>query len=217
MSTFFIPILLNFVKNSKLLESMEKPFPTKGITSFTSIIMEGVAKSLWPKFLERGKMVYLPKGKHLPAQNNSQFIYYILEGSCGTFLNTEEGKLLCLDIYMENEFFHDTFFSQDTFTLPTETIAIEDLVVLQISKADFTSLRCPETNTSLSVLFDHFCLKKMQHRQIEMLTKTAEERYMELLQNFPEVIKRIPLFVIASYLGITIQSLSRIRSQLSKQ
>ena len=51
-----------------------------------------------------------------------------------------------------------------------------------------------------------------QQQQIDLLTKTAEKRYTELLQKNPEIIQRIAQKHIASYLGITAQSLSRIRN-----
>jgi CRP-like cAMP-binding protein len=53
-----------------------------------------------------------------------------------------------------------------------------------------------------------------QQQQIELLTKSAKERYIILLQQFPNIQNRIAQNHIASYLGITPQSLSRIRRQL---
>jgi CRP-like cAMP-binding protein len=53
-----------------------------------------------------------------------------------------------------------------------------------------------------------------QQQQIELLTKSAKERYEILLQQFPNIQNRIAQNHIASYLGITPQSLSRIRRQL---
>ncbi|MGL5888238.1 MAG: Crp/Fnr family transcriptional regulator, partial [Bacteroidia bacterium] len=53
-----------------------------------------------------------------------------------------------------------------------------------------------------------------QNQQIELLTLTAEERYKQLLQKQPEIIKRTPSKHIASYLGVTPESLSRIRKTI---
>jgi len=49
----------------------------------------------------------------------------------------------------------------------------------------------------------------------EVQNETAENRYHSLLQNRPELIQRVPLKYLASYLGITQQSLSRIRKNIS--
>ncbi len=49
----------------------------------------------------------------------------------------------------------------------------------------------------------------------ELQTETAEFRYEKMLKNEPELLKRIPLNILASYLGIAPQSLSRIRKKLA--
>lgn len=57
-------------------------------------------------------------------------------------------------------------------------------------------------------------LVKTEERLISRLNQTATERYVELIQNYPHLIQRVQLGYIASYLGITQVSLSRIRAQL---
>jgi len=54
----------------------------------------------------------------------------------------------------------------------------------------------------------------LHKKMISFHKNTAQERYLELLQNQPEIIKEVPLHIIASYLGITKYSLSRIRKEL---
>ena len=56
-------------------------------------------------------------------------------------------------------------------------------------------------------------LKKAK-RELDLLNKTAEERYLSLFTERPELIKEIPLKFIASYIGITPQALSRIRKRI---
>ena len=57
-------------------------------------------------------------------------------------------------------------------------------------------------------------LIKAEERLISRQLGTATDRYVELLKNFPSLIQRVPLGYIASYLGITQVSLSRIRANL---
>ena len=54
-------------------------------------------------------------------------------------------------------------------------------------------------------------------RMLSMITETAEERYASLLQSNPEIFQYAPLKYIASYLGITDTSLSRIRKEMMKK
>ncbi|PSL46617.1 CRP-like cAMP-binding protein [Chitinophaga niastensis] len=52
------------------------------------------------------------------------------------------------------------------------------------------------------------------HRELSFLQLTAQERYAQLLQEYPEVVQHIPVKQIASYLGIEPESLSRIRKNM---
>lgn len=56
----------------------------------------------------------------------------------------------------------------------------------------------------------------LEHRLIDWQIKSAEARYLELLEAYPSIFQRAKLGHIASYLGITQQSLSRIRAKLNK-
>ncbi|GAA3654797.1 Crp/Fnr family transcriptional regulator [Flavivirga jejuensis] len=52
-------------------------------------------------------------------------------------------------------------------------------------------------------------------RELSLLSQTAEERYLDLFSNRPELLQQIPLKYIASYIGITPQALSRIRKRIT--
>jgi CRP-like cAMP-binding protein len=55
------------------------------------------------------------------------------------------------------------------------------------------------------------------HRIVDTLSASAEERYIKFTKTYPQLTERIPQHQIASYLGITPQSLSRIRKELSRR
>lgn len=56
----------------------------------------------------------------------------------------------------------------------------------------------------------------MKQRSLEMITETASGRYLKLMKEKPQIVQNAPLKQIASYLGITDTSLSRIRKEISK-
>ena len=57
-------------------------------------------------------------------------------------------------------------------------------------------------------------LIKSEKRLIALQFNTATQRYLALLKNYPSILQRVPLAHIASYLGVTQVSLSRIRANI---
>jgi CRP-like cAMP-binding protein len=95
---------------------------------------------------------------------------------------------------------------------PLETIALETTTALKISSSNITRLKQSSFGNILFLLGAENSFVEKQQQQIDLLTKTAEQRYEELMNKNPEVTQRIAQKHIASYLGITTQSLSRIRN-----
>ncbi|SEW17481.1 cAMP-binding domain of CRP or a regulatory subunit of cAMP-dependent protein kinases [Chitinophaga sp. YR573] len=94
--------------------------------------------------------------------------------------------------------------------------ALENSEVILIDKPDFNNLTTtiPRLNNFIEKLkarsFD-----ASQNRIMSNISRTAEERYQEFMTFFPDIFYRVPLHMIASYLGVSRETLSRIRSQFS--
>ena len=97
-----------------------------------------------------------------------------------------------------------------------EVITFEPTELFRISKPDFDKLT---VNTDYGNKICRFASEALfvhkQIQQIDLITKTATERYQELQTKQPNIIQRTPQKYIASYLGITPQSLSRIRKEMA--
>lgn len=65
------------------------------------------------------------------------------------------------------------------------------------------------------LVLNHFDL--LNERMLEMIKDSAEDRYLKLLSKHPDIFQNVPLKIIASYLGITDTSLSRIRKEISRK
>jgi CRP-like cAMP-binding protein len=70
----------------------------------------------------------------------------------------------------------------------------------------------PETEKAGRILLENYYLR-LEERMIYTRFKTAKERYQHFFENKRELVKRAPLGSIASYLGITQETLSRIRAE----
>lgn len=147
------------------------------------------------------------------AGNTEKNAYFILSGACGVFL-WRENNYVCLDIVLENNFFADHMSLIIEQPSPLETIALEPTTALRISADNIAKLKKSPFGSILFLLGAENSFVEKQQQQIDLLTKTAEQRYAELMKKNPEIIQRIAQKHIASYLGITTQSLSRIRNNM---
>ncbi|SFT39610.1 cAMP-binding domain of CRP or a regulatory subunit of cAMP-dependent protein kinases [Lishizhenia tianjinensis] len=142
--------------------------------------------------------------------------FFILEGSARAYY-LKEGKDITDWFALENDFISAivSFFSAEPSPHFIETLEPSKLLViskdaieeLAIKHADFEVLyRQIITNTML----------QQQRRLNAILFQRAENRYHQMLDNYPGITQRVPLTHIASYLGITLETLSRIRGKLLK-
>jgi CRP-like cAMP-binding protein len=94
--------------------------------------------------------------------------------------------------------------------------AIEETEVLMITLADYEKmlLEIPVMDRYFRILYQNSLVTK-DYRLIVSNGYTAEEKYMELAQKNPEMIKRVPHNLIASYLGLAPETVSRIRKKNS--
>jgi len=94
--------------------------------------------------------------------------------------------------------------------------ALEDSEVLLISKKDkeFAYINLPAIEKLFRVMTQktHVAL---QRRMIDNLSKTADQRYLDFIEKYPQIVQRLSNLQIAAYLGISHEFLSKIRRKIS--
>ena len=143
----------------------------------------------------------------------SQNIYFIKKGIIRMWFN-KDGKDITFQFFMEHcaVCSIDSFFNQTPSLFYIETI--EECEVMMMSKPTFDKLL--QAHSDIKDDFIEFLTQRFQNYAQLFLSRikdTPEERYRELIANHPEIIQRVPQHYIASYLGITPVSLSRIRNR----
>ena len=96
--------------------------------------------------------------------------------------------------------------------------AVEDSEVLLLKNDFFSniSLSFPNSAGNNDLLLQKH-IRNLQNRVNSLLAETAEERYMNFIKMYPDILLRVPQWMVASYLGITPESLSRVRKELARK
>ncbi|MBI1767066.1 MAG: Crp/Fnr family transcriptional regulator [Bacteroidetes bacterium] len=155
------------------------------------------------------------KGSTLEKENTvAQKLYFIRNGFIRIFC-TDDGTEVTTQIVGPNNFITG-FNSFVSGTLSKENIkCISNCDLLYITKSDYNEL------TKESAIWSAFCkqvyekaISLNQQRTTDLLTLSAEKRYLKLLAEQPELIQNVPILYVASYIGIKPESLSRIRKKI---
>ncbi|WP_394749920.1 Crp/Fnr family transcriptional regulator [Spongiimicrobium salis] len=146
-----------------------------------------------------------------------QYRNYIVQGTFRSYFIDNDGKEHTVQIAIEDWFVSD-FYSYITQTPATLFVeALEDSKIVQMRYEDIEGL-CKEVHP-LSEYFRISTEKAFafsRKRTLSNLSMTAKERYLDLLDRYPDIVKRVPQKVIASYLGMTPEFMSKIRNTHSK-
>jgi CRP-like cAMP-binding protein len=174
----------------------------------------------WDKYQSLYHRVEVPAKTILLQEGDlSKKAWYVEQGCIRAWFNSK-GKDLTLQFFFEGsgvtsiESFRRNVPS--IYTLET----IEPSILYWIAKKDWMQIMAdldeiPETRRTLHEITLDRQLNYMNHF-MSFIRDTPKERYLNLLKERPEIIKRVPQHYIASYLGITSVSLSRIRSAASR-
>ena len=171
----------------------------------------------WRSFVSLGEVITTSKEQTIKKPNTTEkYLNFILEGSGGILL-WNENNYVCIDLCYEGEFFGDYMSLLSQQPTPLEVVTFEPSELFRISKSNFDKM---SSNVEFGEKICRFAAEALfidkQRAQIDILTRSATERYLELLSRHPDVILRTPQKYIASFLGITPQSLSRIRKEYTR-
>jgi len=146
-----------------------------------------------------------------------KYIGFIVKGSARTFTVDEKGHEHILKLSIENWWLADF----ESFYLLTPSRfnieALEDLEVLQSTNAQIEGFLkdIPAFSAMQNVISQNNTIATQKRMQTGM-SYTAEERYEDLVSNYPNFLQRFPQNMIASYLGLSPETLSRIKKNALK-
>lgn len=161
---------------------------------------------------------YIPKKEFFVRQGETcRHIAFINEGLLRLFYSIE-GEEHIRQFHFERSFCSEfqSFLTEKPALMSLQ--ALEDTHLLLISHADLHHLfSLSREFEKLGRVLAEQAFIFVSQRFASILLESPEERYQHLMAERPKVLQRVPQYMIASYLGITPEALSRIRKRLSEQ
>ncbi len=144
----------------------------------------------------------------------SKYRSFVVEGALWAYIIGGNGQRHTISLAIQNGWIgdHGSFVLQEPGTLFVE--ALEDSTLIQWSyESEQMLLKEIPSFSLLMMQRSQRVAVTIQNRVISNLTLSAEGRYEEFASKYPEYFQRIPLYIIASYLGMTREFLSKVRNQ----
>lgn len=141
---------------------------------------------------------------------------FVEQGALYSYSVNAKGAQHVLQVAFEGWWISDlySFFTQEPSKLTIEALEDSQLLLIDYEHHHQLLAQVPKYETYIRLLYQNAYIA-LQRRVESTLGLTAEEKYNRLLEQYPTILQRMPLHLIASYLGVTPETLSRIRRQLA--
>jgi CRP-like cAMP-binding protein len=176
--------------------------------SFTEAEVNFIEKKYQKVTFKKGAIV-------LRAGEKVDYQYFVADGCLRTYLISKSGKEHTIQFAIKGWWISDYigFFSGTDAVLTIE--CLEDATLYKVSRSDVEEIfnQVPQTERFIRKKLERSFVS-FQKRILANLSQTAKERYLNFAHDYPHVEQSVKNYHIASYLGITTESLSRIRKEI---
>lgn len=192
------------IENSIILEIFKgTSFSKKEIT---------LVESKFEKLILKKGVILLHAGKRVDHQ------YFVRSGCLRTYFIDNSGKEHTTQFAIEDWWISDytAFFNTTEAIMSIE--CIQNATIYKISKEDMENLylEIPQLETFFRKKMER-AFSNFQKRILGSLSQSAKERYTSFVRSYPNIEQSVKNYHIASYLGITTESLSRVRKEITQK
>lgn len=144
-------------------------------------------------------------------------VYFVLSGLLRSYSIDEADKVHIMQFAPEEWWIgdRDSFYFGEPSSLFIDALENTELVVL--TREFFNAANCFVGFSAFQVKILHNNIRLLQKRLQLLVAASAEQRYLDFVDRYPNLMLRVPQWMIASYLGITPESLSRVRKELAQK
>lgn len=168
--------------------------------------------------VEKSKLITLPRKEMICRQGDiCNLKIFVAKGLLRNYSISEDGSEHILQFVNEMSWTTDpeSFYTNTPSKLNIETLEPSEIFIFNLN--DFHQLR--EEIPTLSIFIEELLTKKtmeINNRLLVNISNTPEDKYLHFIKNHPDLLNRVPLHMIASYLGMSRETLSRVRRQILK-
>ena len=147
-----------------------------------------------------------------------KYTAFIEKGALRVYTVDDKGWEHVLQFGLEGWWVGDlySFLTGEPSTYNIDTLEDSELLLLTHAAQEELLERVPKFERYQRMLTQGAYIA-LQRRMMTSMSLTAEEKYTRLVNTYPDIVQRVPQHMIASYLGITPETLSRIRKQLAQR
>lgn len=191
-----------------------------GLTQIKKFLAEFayIPDEMWNYISSHIYRMSLSKNSYLIRKGDTvDKLYFVCSGLMRVYYSKEDGTEINRNFVFENRFFSNSLSLLTSIPSHYEVETLEDTKLLYFTKEVLESLyeKYPVGNKIGRLLAEqNFIEKELKETRLRNLS--PEEHYLYLVSCNSKIIKRIPQYHIASYLGITPETLSRIRNRIAK-
>ena len=170
-------------------------------------------------FLSKVKHRNYLKGQFVVQQHDTcQYLSFVQSGCLKTFHIDPDGQEHIIRFAIENWWTADldSFISQTPAQCNVQCLENTELVQFSRANLDQLYLEIPQFERFFRIIFQNAFVHS-EKRVIANFSLSAKARYLIFQEQYPQIEQRVPQYMIASYLGITKEFLSKIRNQLMKE
>lgn len=179
----------------------------------------GLSEEEFAQILPSIKTKRFEKNEYLLKQGDICPHYFFVEQGVLRFYSlNEEGKENILQFATENWIVSDrgSVFFQQPSTYYIDAVEDTIAVILDESFVNEVAKLNPNFRKQNEILLQNH-IRHLYKRISLLLGASARKRYLEFVTMYPDIMLRVPQWMIASYLGVTPESLSRVRKALAKE
>lgn len=176
---------------------------------------------LTPQEEELCKTFFIPKKMRkrqyfLQEGDVCRYTAFIEKGALRTYTVDEKGNEHIIQLAIEGWWTGDiySFLTSEPSTYNIDVLEDAELLLITAAAQEELLHKLPKFERFQRLLIQRAYVA-MQRRLVVSMSQTAEEKYTHFTKTYPDMLQRVPQHMIASYLGITPETLSRIRKQMA--